>query len=194
MQAHIRFQAWLGSFSILWVGMGVVGQIPGALGSGWGVPGAVKSLNSAHRNCIGQTFAMTEMKVVLALTLLRFRDPAGQEEPRRKPELILRAEGGLWLRVEPLSTGQQWPITSCLGSIVTLDTSRFPGIKLCLSLLFQSHCESQPGALGGLGGSRWVEQSYEPGRWGKEGGEGNGGRYSYDSWSSILDHEDKTTL
>ena len=34
MQAHIRFQAWLASFSILWVGMGVVGQIPGALGSG----------------------------------------------------------------------------------------------------------------------------------------------------------------
>lgn len=49
---------------------------------------------------------MTEMKVILALTLLRFRVLPG-EEPRRKPELILRAEGGLWLRVEPLSAGQQ---------------------------------------------------------------------------------------
>ena len=50
---------------------------------------------------------MTEMKVVLALTLLRFRILPDEEEPYRKPELILRAEGGLWLRMELLSTGQQ---------------------------------------------------------------------------------------
>lgn len=65
------------------------------------------SPNSFHRNCIGQTFAMTEMKVVLALTLLRFRFLPDKEEPRRKPELILRPEGGLWLQVEPLSSGAQ---------------------------------------------------------------------------------------
>uniref|UniRef100_A0A8C2VEF8 Cytochrome P450 family 4 subfamily F member 2 n=1 Tax=Chinchilla lanigera TaxID=34839 RepID=A0A8C2VEF8_CHILA len=49
----------------------------------------------------GWTFAMAEMKVALALTLLH------NTEPRRKPELILRAEGGLWLRLEPLSAGAQ---------------------------------------------------------------------------------------
>ena len=50
---------------------------------------------------------MSEMKVALALTLLRFRILPDDKEPRRKPELILRAEGGLWLRVEPLSAGAQ---------------------------------------------------------------------------------------
>ena len=50
---------------------------------------------------------MSEIKVALALTLLRFRILPDDKEPRRKPELILRAEGGLWLRVEPLSKGTQ---------------------------------------------------------------------------------------
>lgn len=46
---------------------------------------------------------MAELKVVAALTVARFtiRLDAGRP-PRRKPELILRTEDGLWLLLEPL--------------------------------------------------------------------------------------------
>uniref|UniRef100_A0A3B5BBI5 Leukotriene-B(4) omega-hydroxylase 2-like n=1 Tax=Stegastes partitus TaxID=144197 RepID=A0A3B5BBI5_9TELE len=67
--------------------------------------------SSGPRNCIGQKFALAELRVVVALTLLRFRlTPAANPElggssggVRRLPQLVLRAEGGLWLQLEPLN-------------------------------------------------------------------------------------------
>ncbi|XP_061122567.1 cytochrome P450 4F3 [Syngnathus typhle] len=65
--------------------------------------------SSGPRNCIGQKFALAELRVVVSLTLLRFRltlgvNPnLGSSEVRRLPQLVLRAEGGLWLQLEPLT-------------------------------------------------------------------------------------------
>ncbi|XP_018102381.1 cytochrome P450 4F22 isoform X1 [Xenopus laevis] len=59
--------------------------------------------SAGPRNCIGQNFAMAEMKIVLALTLYNFHLTLDETKTvRRKPELILRAENGLWLQVEEL--------------------------------------------------------------------------------------------
>ncbi|XP_045077917.1 ryanodine receptor 2-like [Coregonus clupeaformis] len=62
--------------------------------------------SSGPRNCIGQKFAMAELRVVVALTLRRFRLTPGGVEVRRLPQLVLRAEGGLWLMLETLDTPQ----------------------------------------------------------------------------------------
>ncbi|XP_060888951.1 cytochrome P450 4F3 [Labrus mixtus] len=70
--------------------------------------------SSGPRNCIGQKFALAELRVVVALTLLRFRLTLGVNPARgagsgvrRLPQLVMRAEGGLWLQVEPLIKNQE---------------------------------------------------------------------------------------
>ncbi|XP_076017973.1 cytochrome P450 4F3 [Genypterus blacodes] len=68
--------------------------------------------SSGPRNCIGQKFALAELRVVVALTLLRFRlTPGVNPDPnttsgdvRRLPQVVLRADGGLWLQLEPLAS------------------------------------------------------------------------------------------
>ncbi|NWI14597.1 CP4F3 hydroxylase, partial [Crypturellus soui] len=67
-------------------------------------PLAFVPFSAGPRNCIGRSFAMAELKVVAALTLRRFvlRPVRGHRPARRKPELVLRPDGGLRLRLEPL--------------------------------------------------------------------------------------------
>lgn len=61
------------------------------------------SMLSSFRNCIGQTFAMNEMKVVTALTLKRYRlieDP--EFKPKMLPRLVLRSLNGIHIKIEPM--------------------------------------------------------------------------------------------
>lgn len=60
-----------------------------------------------RRNCIGQNFAMNEMKVVIAMTLKKYEL---MEEPTMKPKIIprvvLRSLNGIHIRIKDVN--QNW--------------------------------------------------------------------------------------
>ncbi|CAD5121143.1 DgyrCDS9678 [Dimorphilus gyrociliatus] len=66
-------------------------------------PFAFVAFSAGPRNCIGQNFAMNEMKIVMAVLLKNFRfHKIDGKEPKMSFQLILKSLNGINLRIEKL--------------------------------------------------------------------------------------------
>ena len=60
--------------------------------------------SAGARNCIGQHFAMNELKTALALILQQFELDIDESKPAEKfTELVMRSANGIWLKLTPIS-------------------------------------------------------------------------------------------
>ena len=60
--------------------------------------------NLFFRNCIGQHFAMHELRTVMATCLRNFEFAVDEDKPAQlQPKLIIRSKGGLWLKLKAIN-------------------------------------------------------------------------------------------
>uniref|UniRef100_A0A8C8DS53 aromatase n=1 Tax=Oryzias sinensis TaxID=183150 RepID=A0A8C8DS53_9TELE len=66
-------------------------------------PHAFVPFSAGARNCIGQNFAMNEMKVVIAMTLKKYQlIEEASLKPRIIPRLVLRSLNGIHIKIKPV--------------------------------------------------------------------------------------------